>query len=182
MKDFCRNVTIKKKKTKLKLHYIPIIPLGISYSRLNNFIALHMTATVWLYWASSLQLREQGVIIVPRACMCPGPPETSAKENQQSRFSDAFIQVGMVYAALWWFVPGGCAMDWENRPWGEAYLDWCEIFYHCSVPWLHIVHLPRKKNFVIFCYKYKKYFILWHPSTLINLSGLYLQPVAYHFC
>lgn len=71
MKDFCRNVTIKiKKRNKTSLHHITIIPSGISYSRLNNFIALHMIATVWLYWASSLQLREQGVIIVPRACMC----------------------------------------------------------------------------------------------------------------
>lgn len=66
MKDFCRNVTTKKKER--KLHYIPVIPLGISYSKLNKFIALHMIATVWLYWASSLQLREQGVFIVPRAC------------------------------------------------------------------------------------------------------------------
>lgn len=109
MKDFCRKVTMKKKPK--KLHHIPIIPLGMSYSRLNNFIALHMIATVWLYWASSLQLREQGVIIVPRASMCSGPPETPSKENQQSCFSDAFIQVGRVYAALLWFVPEACATD-----------------------------------------------------------------------
>lgn len=67
---FLQKCDNKNKKKEIKLHYIPIIPLGISYSRLNNFIALHMIATVWLYWASSLQLREQGVIIVPRVCMC----------------------------------------------------------------------------------------------------------------
>lgn len=105
MKGFCRNVTQKR------FYYIPVIPLGISYSRLNNFTALHMIATVGLYWASSLQLKEQGVIIVPRACMCSGPAEAPSKENQQSPFFDAFIQVGTVCAALWLFAPGGCAMD-----------------------------------------------------------------------
>lgn len=109
MKGFCRNVTLKKKE--IRLHYIPVIPLGISYSRLNNFIALHMIATIWLYRASSLQLREQGVMTVPRACMCSGPAETPSKENQQSHFFDAFIQVGRVCAALWWFAPDGCDMN-----------------------------------------------------------------------
>lgn len=167
--------TKKKKKKEIRLHYIPVIPLGISYSRLNNFIPLHMIATVWLYWASSLQLREQGVIIVPRACMCSGPAEIPPRKiSSLISLMLSFKQEWCMQ--LWWFAPEGHGLRKPSLKWSPLTLMWGFLSLPCALT----AYCPPSEGiaqtciFVIFCYKYKKYFILWHPSTLIILSGLYL--------
>lgn len=121
------------KKEEIKLHYIPLTPLGISYSRLNNFIALHMIAhclVVLGQLIAAQRTRCHHSFIVPRACMCSGPPETRSKENQHS--FDACIPVGMVYAALcsWRLCHG---LRKQTLRWSLLRLMWVFLSLPCAL-------------------------------------------------